>query len=124
MCIVLRGVVQVGYDLDSSFLLFGFPLITINIHIVLLISFGRKICSFLKDTEKEAKTWKELTTSHNFTLNIPGIGEISLHEDMQNIKLGGDVGSHNCHIFPTYFPIYSMNFLPTRPYLIIVTTLI
>lgn len=70
------------------------------------------------------KTWLELTTSHNFTLSMLGINDMSLHEDIQKLKLGGDVGSQNSHIFPTYFPIYFTPFLPTGPYLITVTTLI
>lgn len=61
--------------------------------IVLLICFGRKNWLFLKDARSKVKTWQEITTLHNLTLSMLGISDMSLHEDMQKLKLGGDVGS-------------------------------
>jgi len=100
---VLIEVTQDGFELDLSFPVFGFQPISINIQTIFLINFGKQSWSFPVAIGVEERILQDLMISQDYTLIILGTIHKGLHEDMQMLKLGGDVGPWDCHLFASIF---------------------
>lgn len=121
----LGDVGLVGLDLGLDFLLFGSIPINISIHIIiLLINYGKWNWHFPKATKYIQRILQEPIIFQVFTLNTSRTNYNGMHEDMQILKLGGDVGTWNWHLFALIFLPFLFTFLFLRAYSASVTTII